>query len=70
MAEHKYRFNPKTLNFERIRLTGWQKLKRTTLALAPGLLLGILGIFLVYPVRRFAQGGPPAPREPATAGAI
>ena len=48
MAEHKYRFNPHTLNFERIRLTGWKKLKRTTLALAPGLLLGILGIFLAF----------------------
>ncbi|MBP9160250.1 MAG: M23 family metallopeptidase [Flavobacteriales bacterium] len=48
MAEHKYRFNPNTLNFERIRLSGWKKVKRTSLALAPGLLVGILGIFLAF----------------------
>jgi len=48
MPEHKYRFNPKTLNFERIRLTAWQKTKRVTLLLLPGLAVGLLGIFLVY----------------------
>lgn len=48
MAEHKYRFNPKTLNFERIRLSTWQKVRRTTLLLLPGLSVGLLGIFLVY----------------------
>ncbi|MFT3884074.1 MAG: M23 family metallopeptidase [Flavobacteriales bacterium] len=48
MAEHKYRFNPSTLNFERIRVSGWQKVKRTALALTPGLLLGVLGIFLAF----------------------
>ena len=48
MAEQKYRFNPKTLNFERIRLSAWQKTKRTLLALTPGLLVGVMGIFLVY----------------------
>lgn len=48
MAEHKYRFNPKTLNFERIRLTAWQRTKRTALMLLPGLVVGLLGIFLTY----------------------
>ena len=48
MSEHKYRFNPSTLNFERIRLTGWQRAKRTALALTPGLLVGIAGIFLAF----------------------
>lgn len=48
MPEHKYRFNPNTLNFERIRLTAWQKVKRITLLLLPGLAVGLLGIFLVY----------------------
>ncbi|MBS1581590.1 MAG: M23 family metallopeptidase [Bacteroidetes bacterium] len=48
MAEHKYRFNQNTLNFERIRVSGWQKAKRTALALTPGLLLGVLGIFLAF----------------------
>ena len=48
MAEQKYRFNPKTLNFERIRLTAWQKTRRVTLLLLPGLAVGLLGIFLVY----------------------
>lgn len=48
MPEHKYRLNPKTLNFERIRLTAWQKVKRTALLLLPGLAVGLLGIFLVY----------------------
>ncbi len=48
MAEQKYRFNPKTLNFERIRLSAWQKTKRTLLALTPGLLVGVVGIFLAY----------------------
>jgi murein DD-endopeptidase MepM/ murein hydrolase activator NlpD len=48
MPEHKYRFNPDTLNFERIRLSVWQKVKRVTLALTPGLIVGILGIFLAY----------------------
>lgn len=45
MSEQKYRFNPRTLNFERIRLSGWQKAKRALLALTPGLLVGVLGIF-------------------------
>lgn len=48
MAELKYRFNPKTLNFERIRLSTWQKTKRVLLALTPGLLVGLAGILLVY----------------------
>ncbi|MBP7409658.1 MAG: M23 family peptidase, partial [Flavobacteriales bacterium] len=48
MAEQKYRFNPKTLNFERIRLSAWQKTKRTALMLLPGLAVGLLGIFLTY----------------------
>ena len=48
MAEHKYRFNPKTLNFERIRLSAWQKTKRIALMLTPGLVVGLLGIFLAY----------------------
>jgi murein DD-endopeptidase MepM/ murein hydrolase activator NlpD len=48
MAEHKYRFNPNTLNFERIRTSGWQKVKRAVLVLAPGLLLGVVGIFLAF----------------------
>ncbi len=48
MAELKYRFNPDTLNFERIRVSGWQKTKRTMIALIPGLLVGIMGIFLAF----------------------
>ncbi len=48
MAELKYRFNPETLNFERIRLSAWQKAKRLGWMLLPGLLVGIMGIFLVY----------------------
>jgi murein DD-endopeptidase MepM/ murein hydrolase activator NlpD len=48
MAELKYRFNPETLNFERIRLSAWQKVKRVALLLTPGLLVGLMGIFLVY----------------------
>lgn len=48
MAELKYRFNPQTLNFERIRLKPWQKVKRAVLALTPGLLVGLAGIVLVY----------------------
>ncbi|MBZ0205835.1 MAG: M23 family metallopeptidase [Flavobacteriales bacterium] len=48
MGEHKYRFNPDTLNFERIRISGWRKVKRVTLALAPGLLFGVIGIFLAF----------------------
>ncbi|HEY0977205.1 MAG TPA: M23 family metallopeptidase [Flavobacteriales bacterium] len=48
MPEHKYRFNPSTLNFERIRISGWQKVKRTALALTPGLLVGVIGIFLAF----------------------
>ncbi|MCW5899390.1 MAG: M23 family metallopeptidase [Flavobacteriales bacterium] len=48
MAELKYRFNPDTLNFERIRLSAWQKTKRVALLLLPGLLVGIMGIILAY----------------------
>jgi len=48
MPEQKYRFNPRTLNFERIRLSAWQKTKRTLLALTPGLVVGVAGIFLAY----------------------
>jgi hypothetical protein len=48
MAELKYRFNPDTLNFERIRLSAKQKTRRILLMLTPGLVVGLLGIFLVY----------------------
>ncbi|MBK6946628.1 MAG: M23 family metallopeptidase [Flavobacteriales bacterium] len=48
MAELKYRFNPDTLNFERIRLTAWQRSKRIGLMLLPGLLVGLVCTFLVY----------------------
>jgi murein DD-endopeptidase MepM/ murein hydrolase activator NlpD len=48
MAELKYRFNSETLNFERIRVSGWHKTKRTLIALIPGLLVGIIGIFLAF----------------------
>ncbi len=48
MAELKYRFNPDTLNFERIRLSAWQRTKRLTLLLTPGLVVGLIGIVLVY----------------------
>ncbi|MBX2984139.1 MAG: M23 family metallopeptidase [Flavobacteriales bacterium] len=48
MGEHKYRFNPDTLNFERIRISGWKKVKRVSLALAPGLIFGVVGIFLAF----------------------
>ncbi len=48
MAELKYRFNPDTLNFERIRLSAWQQAKRVLLLLTPGLLVGLAGIFVVY----------------------
>jgi murein DD-endopeptidase MepM/ murein hydrolase activator NlpD len=48
MSEHKYRFNPQTLNFERIRLSAWQRTRRLGLMLMPGLVVGLLGIFLVY----------------------
>lgn len=47
MPERKYRFNPKTLNFEPIRLTAWQKLRRTLFALLPGLVVGVIGIFVL-----------------------
>lgn len=48
MSEQKYRFNPETLNFERIKLTAWQRAKRILLMLTPGLVVGLLGIVLVY----------------------
>ena len=48
MAELKYRFNPDTLNFERITLSAWQRTKRLIIYLSPGLIVGLLGIFLVY----------------------
>ncbi len=48
MAELKYRFNPETLNFERITLSAWQKVRRLVLLLTPGVVVGLLGIFLVY----------------------
>ena len=48
MAEHKYRFDPKTLNFERIRMSSWQRTKRIALMLLPGLVVGLLGIYLTY----------------------
>ncbi|MBL7962993.1 MAG: M23 family metallopeptidase [Flavobacteriales bacterium] len=48
MPERKYRFNPKTLNFEPIRLSIWQRMRRIVLALTPGLLVGVTGIALVY----------------------
>jgi hypothetical protein len=48
MAELKYRFNPDTLNFERIRLSAWQRAKRILLMLTPGLLVGLVGIVLAY----------------------
>jgi murein DD-endopeptidase MepM/ murein hydrolase activator NlpD len=48
MPEYKYRFNPDTLNYERIRLTPWQRVKRVVLWLTPGLVTGLVGIVLVY----------------------
>ncbi len=48
MAELKYRFNPDTLNFERIRLSAGQRAKRILLMLTPGLLVGLIGIVLAY----------------------
>lgn len=48
MAEQKYRFNPETLNFERIRLTAWQRTRRVLLMLTPGLVVGLVGIVLAY----------------------
>lgn len=48
MAELKYRFNPDTLNFERIRLSAWQRAKRILLMLTPGLAVGLIGIVLAY----------------------
>ncbi|MDX9750158.1 MAG: M23 family metallopeptidase [Flavobacteriales bacterium] len=48
MSELKYRFNPDTLNFERIRLTAWQRFKRMLLLLTPGLVVGLLGMVLAY----------------------
>jgi hypothetical protein len=48
MAELKYRFNPDTLNFERIRMSAWQRTKRLLLLLMPGVVVGLLGILLVY----------------------
>ncbi|MEX1131623.1 MAG: M23 family metallopeptidase [Flavobacteriales bacterium] len=48
MAELKYRFNPDTLNFERIRLSAWQRTKRILLMLTPGLVVGLIGIVLAY----------------------
>lgn len=48
MPEQKYRFNPETLNFERIKLSAWQRSKRISFMLLPGLVVGLLGIMLVY----------------------
>lgn len=48
MAEQKYRFDPKTLSFERIRVSGWQRTRRIVLLLLPGLVVGLLGIFFTY----------------------
>lgn len=50
MAELKYRFNPETLNFERISLSAWQRSKRLALLLTPGLVVGLIGIALVYQI--------------------
>ncbi len=47
MAEQKYRFNPETLNFERIKLTAWQRAKRIGLMLTPGLVVGLIGFVLL-----------------------
>ena len=48
MPEQKYRFNPETLKFERLRLTARQKAKRLALMLTPGLLVGTLIAGLLY----------------------
>lgn len=47
MSEQKYRFNPETLNFERIKLTAWQRAKRIGLMLTPGLVVGLIGFVLL-----------------------
>ena len=48
MAEQKYRFNPETLTYERVRLSPGQKVKRAVLVLMPGLLVGGVLAFLFY----------------------
>ena len=48
MAEQKYRFNPETLTYERVRLSPGQKVKRAVLVLMPGLLVGGGLAFLFY----------------------
>lgn len=48
MPEQKYRFNPETLKYERVRLSAWQKTKRLALMLAPGLLVGAVLSLLAY----------------------
>jgi hypothetical protein len=70
MPEHKYRFNPQTLNFERIRLSAWQKVKRVMLMLTPGLVVGVLGIFLAYQFVDSPKEARAAAREPAVDPAI
>lgn len=49
MPEHKYRFNPKTLAYERIKLTPWQRAKRILFVLLPGLLVGAIAFAALYP---------------------
>ncbi|MFZ1689070.1 MAG: M23 family metallopeptidase [Flavobacteriales bacterium] len=48
MPEHKYRFNPKTLAYERIKLTPWQRVKRVLFVLLPGLLVGGIAFATLY----------------------
>lgn len=48
MPEHKYRFNPKTLAYERIRLTLGQRVRRVLFVLLPGLLVGAIAFATLY----------------------
>lgn len=49
MAKTKFRYNPKTLSYEKVQRSGWEKMLRGFIVLAPTLLVGlVIGVFVSY----------------------
>lgn len=49
MAKTQFRYNPKSLSYEKVKRSGWEKLLRGFIVIAPSLLIGLMiGIFASY----------------------
>ena len=48
MARNKYKYNPDTLTYEKVKLTGWQVFGKVVLFIFAGLVFGLIVMFIAY----------------------